>query len=367
MRRVLAASLIALAGVSRAADPGPGQVRVTGWIAFNYGFEDSFRDLLRHADRMSELQPFWFFPLPDGSVTEYEPDASGVNGKRIDQVESMVKSICAAHGIKLIPCVGEPGEKYKGLTASIFHDPALRSRHARYLADFVVARGYDGIDIDYESLGARERDSFTAFFAELGGLLHAKGKLLSLAVAAKTSSPGDWDAPQSADWPALGKLVDRVRIMAYDYKEDSSDPGPIAPLDWFKSILAYALTAIPAEKIVMGIPVYGYDWDKPGAAEEVQTKDAPDLAKRHGAEIVWDPVVGASHFSYKNDPFVNQVWYEDERALAPKLQALQAAGCYGIAVWRLSEETEDWWTEVSKPVPAAVLPATAPSATTASR
>jgi len=341
---LLVAAMVSAAVPAVAGDPPAGQVHVSGWFGTTWDYPNGFHSFYTHADRLSQASPFWFHPLADGSVTAYEPDPGA---KQVAEVESLIKAVASAHGVKLIPCIGEPPAKFgKDIVRTLLHDDKLRAVHERAIVDLAVSHGFDGLDIDYESFKKEDRAELSTFIAELGTQMHARGKLLTMAVHAKTADPGDWDGPQSQDWIAIGAAVDMVRIMVYDFHEDSGEPGPIAPLDWFKQVLAYALTTIPRQRIQMGLPVYGYDWDKPAAAEDVTVARARALAAKKGVPILFDPEAREAHFNYEEDDLHHQVWYEDGRSVPEKLALARDAGIDGIVVWHLGSEEADFWDAV---------------------
>ena len=84
--------------------------------------------------------------------------------------------------------------------------------------------------------------------------------MLSVAVFAKTTNAGTDPRNVAQDYAAIGRAADQVRLMAYDYHWASSAPGPVAPISWVRDVLRYAKTQIPASKIILGVPLYGYDW-----------------------------------------------------------------------------------------------------------
>ncbi|MEK6371889.1 MAG: glycosyl hydrolase family 18 protein [Acidobacteriota bacterium] len=147
-----------------------------------------------------------------------------------------------------------------GAAATMLATPASRESHAIAIAQLVTLNAFDGIDIDYERVPTASRANFTAFIATLAQKLHAANKKLSVTVYAKTSDSANWNGPGAEDYPALGGLADSIKIMAYDYSYSTSAPGPIAPLDWLDRVASYAESTIPRHKILIGLPLYGYDW-----------------------------------------------------------------------------------------------------------
>ena len=340
---------IPLLAMILAAGPGwTGGLEVSGWLPCDYDFENAFRTVHDHLDRLAAVSPFWLHPLADGGVTAYEPDPANHNGKRLAQCESVILAVCRARGVRVYPSLGEAPDRFgKGLAREIVVDPARRARHIASVTAFVAEHGYDGLDLDYEALLAADRPAFTRFVAALSAALHAGGKRLTLPVHAKTAEPGNWDGPQAQDWKALGKSVDRLRVMAYDFHEDSSAPGPIAPPAWFREILAFALTQVPPGKLEMGLPTYAYDWE-PGGAEEVTARGAPGLAAARKVPLLWDPASGGAHFAYDDDGRAHEVWVEDARGLPAKLRLVRQAGIAGVAVWRLGAEDADFWAALDR-------------------
>src|SRR5690349_22666216 len=131
----VAVALLGMAARAPAHDPPAAGIRVSGWFGTTWDFPDGFRSFYDHADRISQASPFWFHPLADGSVTAYEPDA-GSTGKRLADVESLVKAVCAAHGVTLIPTVGEPpASAGKDVVRGIMADDRRRAAHERALVE----------------------------------------------------------------------------------------------------------------------------------------------------------------------------------------------------------------------------------------
>jgi spore germination protein YaaH len=353
-----------LAGMANGAVPAAERpVKVAGWFGTSWNYTRGFGSFSSHADRIADASPFWFALGSDGSVTPYEPEKGNADSRSFYAVEPEVIRICREHRILLIPTIGESGG---GIVRAIIQDPARRARHVRFLVRFAVEHSYNGLDLDYESLESGDRAAFTGYVTELSRALHKAGKQLSVTVAAQTE---DTAGERAEDWRALGRAVDRLRIMAYDYREDSSDPGPVAPLPWFKEVLAFAVSVVPPGKIQMGVPTYGYDWErddeaeKPSAslmtdseirakypwdAEDVSVAKARDLAARMKATVQWDSESNSPFFKYPYDGMIHYVWYEDGRCLPAKLDAVRQAGCDGIVVWHLGSEDHDFWDALGK-------------------
>ena len=104
-------------------------------------------------------------------------------------------------------------------------------------------------------------------------------------------------------------------------------------------MLDYAVTEIPPEKILMGMPNYGYDWTLPfmrgTPAQSIGLTQAVELALRYGVHIQYDEKAQAPFFYYRdNSGTQHVVWFDDPRSIEAKLGLI---GEYVLA-------GASWWT-----------------------
>lgn len=233
------------------------------------------------------------------------------------------------------------------LAANILASPIARSKHIKNIVKICTKKGYDGIDLDWESMHPADKDRFSSFVAGLAKKLHRKGKVLSIAVHPKTTEPGDWDGPKSQDWVKLGAAVDEFKIMTYDYSGPWSDPGPIGPPAWADDVLTHAESLVPAAKIMMGVPFYGYDW-RPGGCDDLDWTGATGLISTYTATVNRD-ASGEATFNYVDGSAKSHTaYFQDRTAIAAKLQMLlqNHPAIRGIAIWRMGGEDPAFWDEI---------------------
>jgi spore germination protein YaaH len=219
--------------------------------------------------------------------------------------------------------------------------PERRSRHADALTQMAIADNLKGIDLDYESMKAEDKENFTLFVECLAEKLHRKHKLLTIALCAKDTEPGDWSGSQSEDYARIGKVVDRARIMTYDQHEESGAAGPVADITWVRAVMAHALSLIPKKKLELGIPGYGYNWSPP---------------KPYG--VTWDQFAALPGAAQAGRDAASQelllptaggtAWFCDAVSEKPKLDLAAELGIRGVYMWVMGSEDPKWW-DVLKP------------------
>lgn len=309
----------------------------------------------RNAGQMQESNPGWYGITADGGIE-----------KRWNAEDPKLRA--AVSGTSLIPTIENfVNNRFDGnLVASIVANPALREKHAEAITQLVVQNAFDGIDIDYESLPLSARNDFTSFIQLLAGKLHGAGKKLSVTVHAKTTDKAPYSAAAAQDWAALGAVADSVKIMAYGYHWKTSTAGPISPLSWLDAIATYAESVIPPNKIMIGLPWYGYDWQG-DLGTAVTYEQAMGIAQRNGAQIERD-VNGEATFAYNG----RVVFFQDATSYARKIAMLKERhpGIGGFAHWRAGAEDPAIWDVIagrtgggsSNPVTPAPAPAPVPAA-----
>ncbi len=317
---------------------------VNGWLA-PWSMPSSLASATRNADLWSEASPFWYQATGATAIT-----------LRAGAGDPAVVAALRRRGLKVIPTVTESLDSTA--MARLLATPAQRAAHVRTLANLVVAHGYDGLDLDYETMAWEGNPAdrpaaargFASLLGDLGAVLHQRGKLLSVAVGARTSPfARNWSVH---DYAAIAPLVDRFRIMTYDYHSLGSDPGPVAPLWWVEAVLSYATTVAPAGKIELGVPLYGYDWPMNvrggfGPAISLTYLKAEALRVRHHATRHWSSVDAAPWFTYTTTSGVRHVvWYNDAAATRAKLGLVAKYRLRGLAFWVVGSEDARQWAAI---------------------
>jgi spore germination protein YaaH len=197
------------------------------------------------------------------------------------------------------------------------------------------AEGFDGLQIDFELVPARDGDAFHSFLAELREGLH--GKALTVALPARSRSLAD----DVYDYRKILPLADRILVMAYDEHWSTSAPGPIASMNWCRRVAAYALETVGPEKLIMGLPFYGRTWGDVNTFRAFFYSGIQRIiAENRVTEIRREQ--GIPTFTYQV-PVTVTVYYEDASSLAARLAMYHAMGVRAAGFWRLGQETPAVW------------------------
>lgn len=321
---------------------------------------------LQNLSALTQISPFAFELQADGTIK---------NALKIEE-EPWTSLIAAAKKkkVKVYPSIlsypSTQTEKY-----SFYLVLAQRKKRFQLEKDIVsLVKKYkvDGIDIDFENKTAETRPYFSAFLKELSTALHKEKKQLICTVEARTPPESRYATTSqevlskveySNDYKVIGAVCDQVRIMAYDQANDdqrlvNQNNGntykPVADIDWVEKIATLALRDIPAKKIILGVPTYGYKYEiitQPDSASPKYSRIgsmnfnyADDLAKSLHLTPIRNSA-GELSFIYSTSTDLEGkplgaykqylVWYSDAKAIADKVKIAKLYKLGGVVVFKI--------------------------------
>lgn len=224
----------------------------------------------------------------------------------------------------------------------------------------------DGIDIDFENKLAETKDYFSLFLKEISIKLHNEKKMLICTIEART--PIDSRLPNATslqlsqveyanDFKKISEYCDQVRIMAYDQFDDDknllnskNNDGlapyrPVADIDWVKKVVTLALKDIPAKKLIIGVPTYGYKYkisrDVNGRISSYKRLGSmnwfyADEEARNKSIIPTRDSTGELSYTYADpDGSEYYVVYSDAEAIVSKIDLVKKMKLGGISIFKI--------------------------------
>ncbi len=172
--------------------------------------------------------------------------------------------------------------------------------------------------------------------------MNAEGYTVSVALAPKVSSQQQGLLYEGKDYAGLGAAANSVLLMTYEWGYTYGPPMAVAPINHVRRVVEYAVSEIPAEKIDMGIPNYGYDWQLPFKAGETRARtignvEAVQQAIEVGAEIRFDETAQSPYYTYLADGQLHEVWFEDARSMKAKFDLIKEFNLRGAGYWQIMQ------------------------------
>ncbi len=303
----------------------------------------------------TEISAFSYTIERDGSLTANNP-----------VTDAVLVDFARLNGIHVVPTVSSTWEATN--ITRVLKDPVLSAAHIAAIMKVASSPLVDGIDLDYENLPPDARQAFTDFVTTLARQLHAQGKNLAVTVPARISDNDGCVICLFADYAALGKAADQIRVMAYEFHTKNGPPLPNAPIWWIRRVTQYAVSRIPRAKVLLGIHLYAYDW---GGADTpaMWWSDVMALKNKYWGEVTLvesdaTGLVGESMLTYTipgrwcrpwmedcvpKAPEKHTVWFVDANYVALAWEVVQEYRLGGIVMWRPGGEDPAIWEVLPAP------------------
>ena len=199
-----------------------------------------------------------------------------------------------------------------------------------------ASKKYDGIQVDYENIGARDAGNFLTYLKDIRKRI-GPDKMLSVALPARTRAISD----DIFNYKKIEPLVDRILIMAYDEHWSGSKPGPVASMDWCKKVADYAKSVIPQKKLIMGLPFYGRSWEDYSYSDAWIYTSMNRIMKENDVHRI-ERDNGVAHVSFDVKTHV-EAYFDDAYSLVERSKMYKSAGIQSIGFWRIGQEDSEIW------------------------
>ena len=254
--------------------------------------------------------------------------------------ERLIKAAYAGQTAPLLTItnLGETGGFNSDLAHTVLTDEGVQARLFDNIVSLIREKDYYGLNINFEYIYPFDRDSYSQFVKRAAGRLHPLGCPVSTAIAPKESDDQEGLLYTAHDYAAHGKYADKVILMTYEWGYTYGAPQAVSPVNRIRRVLDYAVTVMPAGKILMGFSNYAYDWTLPWkqgtAARVLSNAAAQELAASRWAEIRYDETAQAPYFHYTDTAGLRHVvWFEDARSIRARLKLVGEYGLGGLSLW----------------------------------
>lgn len=208
--------------------------------------------------------------------------------------------------------------------------------------------GFDGINVDFESISADAGQDYIQFIRELSVACRQKGLVLSVDNYVPINSNAHYE------WKEQGVMADYVIIMGYDeHWGGGKEAGSVASLGYVERGISTMIEYVAPRKVINGLPLYTRIWTTSPAGEvtsqAVGIKDASDYLVNHGVAYEWDETTGQNYAEFESGDGKVQVWLEDEQSIAGKIGVMKHYGLGGVAAWKLGfdDGRENIWSVIA--------------------
>ena len=276
------------------------------------------------------LSPFSYSITTDGDIVPPSPSDARIVDRALNS---------SVMPLMVVTNINEGSFSTEALSQVLASPYARENLISSILAE-LAEKGYHGVNLDMEYISPNDKDAYNAFLLELSDRLHNNGYILVTAVAPKLRADQPGLLYESHDYKVQGQAADYVIIMTYEWGYTYSAQMSVQPINEVRKVLLYAVTEIPSQKILMGMPNYGYDWILPyvrgTAASSIGFTSALNLALYYHSEILFDENSQTPYFYYTFNGTRHVVWFDDAKSIDAKLRLIDEFDLAGASYWTIN-------------------------------
>ncbi|MBG9613514.1 glycosyl hydrolase family 18 protein [Bacillus cereus] len=293
--------------------------------------------VLEVGNKLTYVCPFAYIMKKDGSIEPIKDEEILTSAVRTNVSPMMCITNFTSR---------DPGSQ---LAHIILSNEDIQNRLLSNVINMMRAKGYQGLNIDFENTYPSDRELYNQFLQRAVDLLHRQGYYVSTALAPKTSAQQQGILYEAHDYAAHGRIVDFVVLMTYEWGYRLGPPQAISPIHQIKKVLDYAVSVIPKQKILMGMQFYARDWVLPHVqgkeAETFSMQEAIRRAGQYQVAIQYDQTTQSPFYRYIDEVGRHhEVWFEDARSTQAKFDMVKRYGLRGISYWVLGYPFPQNWT-----------------------
>lgn len=293
------------------------------------------------APYLTYLAPFSFQALRDGSLKE----------PLLNNFPAIAE---ANNNVLMMVITNQENDQFSDeLGRILLNDMAIQDQFLNNIVATAKKYGFRDIHFDFEYLRPADREAYNQFLRKAKARFNQEGWLLSTALAPKTSAEQKGEWYEAHDYKAHGQIVDFVVIMTYEWGYSGGPAMAVSPIGPVRDVLEYAITEMPASKILMGQNLYGYDWTLPFVqgtiAKALSPQQAIALAAQRNVPIQYSTESQAPFFRYTDDEGKqHEVWFEDARSIQAKFDLIKELGLRGMSYWKLGLSFPQNWLLITE-------------------
>lgn len=247
----------------------------------------------------------------------------------------------------------EQGTFSSQLAREIIGSPVLSERVIEDIARIVTEKGYGGVDVDFEYIPGELAGDYADFVRRINDRLGDEYAVF-VSLAPKYRSNQEGLLYGGHDYGGLGAAADYTFLMTYEWGYTYGPPQAVSPINEVRRVVDYAVTEIPREKILLGVPNYGYDWALPYVRGETKAESlgnvaAVERALEKNVDIRYDTTAQAPYFTYYDRPETfsdavqHIVWFQNARSTDAMLRLIREYGIAGMGVWNIMRYFPALW------------------------
>jgi spore germination protein len=331
----------------------PGETLVISYKNSNIKFStNGYTNPFMNRDILKKTLPFLTYLSVFGYRTTGDAEIIGIDDTEILQI---AKAYGVAPKMLLSTVTGQGVGNIEAIY-SILYNEKLMNLHIENILNILRTKGYYGINVTLQYLNVQNTQVYENYITKLVNSLNNEGYIVFITLSPNIIYNANQITFEKIDYSAIGQLANGITLLSYNWGYSFGAPAPVTSVTLLREFYDYATTLILPEKIFMGIPLMGYDWELPyvvgiSRANSLTYDNAIALASEVGATIQYDEISQTPYFEYVESlsgiPIQHIVWFIDARTIDALAKLVPEYGFQGLGVWNIMYFFTQMWLVIN--------------------
>jgi spore germination protein len=301
--------------------------------------------LLRVLPNLTYLSIFNYTASEEGEIIQYRDDTELIQTSLEYGVVPLL----------MITTSSQTGEPNIEIAYNILLSEEAQDRNINQFMEIIKNKGYRGINMVFHYLSQNSQFLYLNFVNKVSERLRQEGLLFIITINYDLQIKNGDIKLEQIDYAAFNSFVDGIIFLKFVWGANTDPPAPIINNNNIRILLDYATQSVPPEKIMVGNPIFGYDWLLPyiegrTIATSMTVNAVYELAYETGAVIQFDENSQTPFFYYNQIigiPVEHIVWFVDVRSIVGINEIVKEYSLGGSGIWNLMFYYPQLWTSIN--------------------
>ncbi|MDF2943701.1 MAG: hypothetical protein K0S01_2559 [Herbinix sp.] len=242
----------------------------------------------------------------------------------------------------------------------IAYDLLLNNENQNRLIDNILIilreKGYYGVNLSLQYISISTLTFYEMYLQNVYNRLNQEGYYVFATITPGISIVNEEIIIEQINYSVLNQYSHNIIFMSYEWATNINAPSPISSINNINVFLDYASNLIPSDKVIIGIPTIGYDWQLPyvlgvSTVNAITFNNVINLARNVGAIIQFDEVSQTPFFTYainaESNKIQHVVWFVDVRSINALLNLTLQYNLLGSGIWNIMEYNSQLWLVIN--------------------
>jgi spore germination protein len=269
--------------------------------------------------------------------------------------DSQIVEITKEYGVMpllLLTTLTIRGEANIVIEFDLLLNKEFQNRYIENLLRIIRQKGYQGVNISFQYINISNISLYNIFFKLISDRLNDEGYFVFVTINPNFENAEGRDDFEKVDYSILNEFAQNMIFMNYQWAININPPAPISSIYSMDVFINYVNDFISSEKIIIGIPTIGYDWELPflpgfSSVNSISFDRAVNSARDHNAIIQFDELSQTPYYIYYDNQIRHIVWFIDARSINALLDLVVKYNLHGSGIWNITLYNSQLWLVIN--------------------